>query len=272
MMETFGPRPRLSFRTGRWQSGDRALPAETPVALVYNGTTQAVMMASPADLDDFAAGFSITEQIVTNISEILEIETIESGGGIELRIWLSTAAEDRFQKRRRAQVGPVGCGLCGIDSLAEALRPLPAVVSELSLGAEDVAAAMSGLERSQALNQVTRAVHGAGFYVPGQGLTAAREDVGRHNALDKLAGALASRGVAAATGAIVLSSRLSVDLVQKAAVIGAPVLMSVSVPTDLAVATAEAAGISLVAVVRDTDFEIFTHPHRFAQGLNAHVA
>lgn len=271
-METFGPRPRLSYRAGRWQQGSRALPTEVPVALVYNGTTQAVMMATPDDLHDFAYGFSLTEQIVTSISEISEIESIESNSGIELRIWLASSAEARFLARRRAQVGPVGCGLCGIDSLTEALRPLPAVTSALSLNAAEVAAAMAGLEAQQVLNDATRGVHGAGLYVPGQGIVAVREDVGRHNALDKLAGALARQGISAATGALVLSSRLSIDLVQKAAVIGAPVLLAVSVPTALAVTTAEAAGVSLAAVVRGTDFEVFTHPHRFAEGLNANVA
>jgi FdhD protein len=272
MMETKSPAARVAFRAGRWETGTRAVPCEVAVALVYNGTTQAVMMATPADLTDFAKGFSLTEQIVTEISEITEIEEVCQPSGIELRIVLTDTAGDRFSARRRAQVGPVGCGLCGIDSLTEALRPLPAVKAGLVLSAADVADAMQGLVRHQALNDATRAVHAAGFYIPGKGVTLAREDVGRHNALDKLAGALARTGTVASTGAVVLTSRVSVDMVQKAAILGAPVLIAASAPTALAIAEADAAGITLVAVARGADFEVFTHPERFAQGRAADVA
>ena len=144
-METYQSLRRLAFRAGRWEQGSRALPAEVPVALVYNGTTQAVMMATPARLEEFAAGFSITEQIITDISEITEIDIVETDKGIELRIWLADLAEARFQARRRAQVGPVGCGLCGIDSLAEALRPLPGVNADIPLCPSDIADAMSAV-------------------------------------------------------------------------------------------------------------------------------
>ena len=271
-METHKALPRLAFRAGRWESGARTLPAEVPVAIVYNGTTQAVMMATPADLRDFGTGFSLTEGIISDLSEIQEIEVVEGEGGIELRHWLAATAEARFQARRRAQVGPVGCGLCGIDSLAEALRPLPAVPAALTLTPVDAEQAMAGLMRRQELNGLTRAAHAAGFYRPGEGLILAREDVGRHNALDKLAGAMAASGVDAATGALVLTSRLSVDMVQKAAMIGAPVLMAASAPTALAVAEAEAAGLTLIAVVRGADFEIFTHPARMTGNEALHVA
>jgi len=272
-METHRKKTRLAFRAGRLESGNRAVPTEVPVALVYNGTTQAVMMASPDDLEDFAAGFSLTEGMISDLSEIKEIEVLSQDRGIELRIWLAPAAEARFAARRRAQVGPVGCGLCGIDSLAEALRPLPALAAGAMIFAPtDPAAAMGDLTRHQALNDATRATHAAGFYRPGQGTVLAREDVGRHNALDKLAGAMARGGHAAATGALVLTSRVSVDMVQKAAMIGAPVLMAASAPTALAIDEADAAGITLVAVVRGADFEIFTHPERFTGARAAHVA
>jgi FdhD protein len=272
MMDTKSPATRVAFRAGRWETGTRAVPCEVAVALVYNGTTQAVMMATPADLDDFAAGFSLTERIISNISEIMEMEEVAQDNGIELRIWLAASAEEHLAARRRAQVGPVGCGLCGIDSLNEAMRALPAVHTGSPLSAHDIADAMQGLVRHQALNDATRAVHAAGFYIPGHGVTLAREDVGRHNALDKLAGALARSGTDAATGAIVLTSRVSVDMVQKAAIIGAPVLIAASAPTALAIAEAEAAGITLVAVARGADFEVFSHPERFAQGRAADVA
>jgi FdhD protein len=272
-METSRPLPRLAFRAGRWERGARAVPAEVPVALIYNGTTQAVMMATPAALEDFAAGFSLTEGIVSDISEIQETEIIEQDRGIELRMWLAPEAETRFLARRRAQVGPVGCGLCGIDSLDEALRALPKVSeSTLRLVPADAAEAMAGLTRHQVLNDATRAVHAAGLYVPGQGVVVAREDVGRHNALDKLAGAMARAGLQAGAGALVITSRVSVDMVQKAAMIGAPVLMAASAPTVLAIAEAEAAGITLVAVLRGAEFELFTHPHRITGQEAADVA
>jgi FdhD protein len=271
-METFRHLGRRAFRAGRWEQGNRALPTEVPVALVYNGTTQAVMMATPARLEEFAVGFSLTEQIITDPSEIREIEIVETDKGIELRIWLDAGAETRFQARRRAQVGPVGCGLCGIDSLTEALRDLPGVSAPLPLHPRDIADAMSALSLHQALHDATRAAHAAGFFVPGQGMVHAAEDVGRHNALDKLAGMLARAGVSPASGIIVITSRVSVDMVQKAAVIGAPVLVAASAPTALAVEQAGAAGLTLIAIARGTDFEIFTHPERLSQGPNTDVA
>lgn len=272
MMETFANTGRLAYRAGRWETGQRAVPAEVPVAIVYNGTTQAVMMATPAALEDFGAGISLTEGIISDLSEILETEIIPVEQGIELRMWLAPAAESRFQARRRAQVGPVGCGLCGIDSLKEALRALPPLSSALHLTPGDAQAAMTGLMRHQVLNDATRAVHAAGFYQPGQGVTFACEDVGRHNALDKLAGKMARAGMAASDGALVLTSRVSVDMVQKAAMIGAPVLMAASAPTVLAISEADMAGMTLIAVVRGADFEVFTHPERLTGSENAHVA
>lgn len=271
-METHRAMDRLAFRAGRWQRGTRAVPAEVPVALVYNGTTQAVMMATPGALEDFAAGFSLTEGVVRDLSEIRETELVELPQGIEMRMWLAPEAEARFQARRRAQVGPVGCGLCGIDSITEAMRALPPVSDRLQLTPADCEAAMKGLMRHQALNDATRAAHAAGLYIPGQGVIFAREDVGRHNALDKLAGAMARAGLKAADGALVITSRVSVDMVQKAAMIGAPVLMAASAPTALAIAEAEAAGLTLVAVLRGAEFELFTHPERFDGNEAADVA
>lgn len=272
-MRTEESLPRLAFRAGRWERGRRAVPSEVPVALVYNGTTQAVMMATPAALDDFALGFSLTEGIIGDPAEILETELVEAEGGIEYRMWLQPEAEARFQARRRAQVGPVGCGLCGIDSLAEALRPLPEVrEARLHLTAADPELAMKGLMKHQLLNQTTRAVHAAGFYLPGQGVVLAREDVGRHNALDKLAGAMARAGHAGRAGVIVMTSRVSVDLIQKTAMIGASAVMAVSAPTTLAIAEAERAGLTLVGVLRGDEFEVFTHPQSFDLDEAADVA
>lgn len=242
--------------------GSRALAEEVPVALVYDGATQAVMMASSADLEDFVLGFALTEGIVRGRAEITATEIVDQGRGIEARAWLAPGAGAALAQRRRAGVGPLGCGLCGIDSLSEALRPLPRIARAARLTADSPGRAMAALAAAQPLQDATRAAHAAGFWLPSAGLIALREDVGRHNALDKLAGALARAGIAPDTGAVVLTSRLSVDLVQKAAVIGAGVLIAASAPTALAVAEAEAAGITVIARTRGNAYDIHTHADR----------
>lgn len=242
---------------------DRPLAEEVPLALVYNGSTLAVMMGTPADLEDFATGFSLTEGIVTDPADLGDIEVLHHASGIELRMWLPKEQTLAMQARRRALTGPVGCGLCGIDSLDQAIRPIPALLPDsLHLTASDISAAMEGLRAAQPLHDETRAVHAAGFYIPGQGIIAAREDVGRHNALDKLCGALARACVSPQSGAIVLTSRVSVDMVQKCAMIGAPALIAASAPTTAGVQLAESAGITLVARAAGNCAQIFTHPAR----------
>ena len=264
---------RLARRAAGTQAAARMVPEETPVALSFAGTTHAVMMASPADLEDFALGFSLTEGIVGSPDEIEAIGVEEAGAGIDIQIRLKDGANRRFEARRRRLAGPVGCGLCGIESIDEAMRAVPAVGEpSLTLSADEVTQAVRLLAKAQPLHAETGAVHAAGFYVPGKGIVAAREDVGRHNALDKLAGALAKAGVAGATGAAVITSRVSVEMVQKAAAIGAPFVVAVSAPTALAVRTADEAGITLVALVRGDEFDIFTHPERITSGAARHVA
>ncbi len=245
-------------------SGARMLPEETAVALVYDGSTEAVMMATPADLEDFAYGFSLTEGLIRDVAEVSDLQIVASDLGVEARIWLTADRSREVTLRRRSRAGPTGCGLCGIESLEEAgrLRTLKASACDLSLSAPQVRAAMASLEGGQPFGQLTRAVHAAGFWTPDRGLVALREDVGRHNALDKLAGALARQGVDASTGAVLLTSRVSVEMVQKTVAIGASVLVAISAPTALAVRTAEAAGVTLVAVARSDGFEVFSHPDR----------
>ncbi len=240
----------------------RAIPEETAVALVYDGGTEAVMMATPADLEDFAVGFSLNEGVAAAAADIRAIEVADQPDGIELRMWLDGDRAQALAGRRRTRAGPTGCGLCGVDSLAEALRPVPSNGSTLTIPAAALIAAMRQLADLQALNRETRAVHAAALYVPGDGIVAVREDVGRHNALDKLAGALARGGRSAAGGAILMTSRISVELVQKAAIMGAPILAAVSAPTALALRTAEGAGITLAGIVRDDGLEVFTWPER----------
>ncbi len=230
----------------RPDGGPEVLAAEVPVALVFDGTTQAVMMATPDDLEDFLIGFALSEGLIASPAEILRREIVEQPGGIEARAWLAAPASARFAERRRATVGPVGCGLCGIDSLAQALRPLPGTRA-LPLSTASGTRALDALRAAQPLQDATRACHAAGFWTEGGGLVLLREDIGRHNALDKLAGALAAAGIAPGSGAVVMTSRLSVDLVQKAAIIGAGALIAPSAPTALAVEQAQAAGLPLIA-------------------------
>lgn len=271
-METRHLLPRVALSPGRIETGARCLPEEAAVALTFNGTTQAVMMASPADLEDFATGFALTEGFA-RADEIATITPVETARGIDLQIWLHPDAGARLAARRRRMAGPVGCGLCGIDSLDEALRdPPPVAESALRLTASQAAEAVAALTRHQPLHDATRAVHAAGFWMPGAGLVDAREDVGRHNALDKLAGALVRRGIAPAGGAVVLTSRVSIDLVQKCARLGSPLLVAVSAPTAHAVRMAETAGITLVALARGDRCEVFTHSHRIIPDEAAHVA
>ena len=253
---------RTRWRGGGLEPGVRALAEETPVAIVYDAASYAVMMATPLNLEDFALGLSLTEGVIAAADEIEAIEVVETDLGVEARVWLKPGRRQALSERRRRLAGPTGCGLCGIDSLAEAARTPPRVDAALTLTPADILAAVGSLDTAQALGQLTRAVHAAGFWTPAAGLAVLREDVGRHNALDKLAGALARSGVDGASGAVTLTSRVSVEMVQKTAVIGAGVLIAVSAPTTLAVRTAETAGITLVAVARADGFEVFSHPGR----------
>ncbi|WP_424988160.1 formate dehydrogenase accessory sulfurtransferase FdhD [Microbulbifer sp. S227A] len=263
--------PGRAHRADETRTIHRALPEEVPVALVFNGTTQAVMMATPDDLADFAHGFALTEGIVSDPAQIEGFEIVEHADGIEARFWLRGDRAAALSERRRGMAGPVGCGLCGIDSLQQALRAVPGVAYGLRLSVAEMSGATEALRDHQGLHDLTRATHAAGFLVPGRGVTLAREDVGRHNALDKLIGAVWRRGRDPATGAAVMTSRLSVELVQKCAFAGIPVLIAVSAPTGAAVRLADHAGITLAAFARGGGFELYSHPHRISQEA-AHVA
>jgi FdhD protein len=263
---------RQVWRTSGASKGPRAIPEETALALTYNGSTYAVMMGTPQDLQDFAVGFSLSEGIAQSPDDIESLDIVPVDDGIELRMWLKQPKADRLNERRRHMTGPTGCGLCGIDSIAEALRPAAIVGHGRQFTAHQVMAAMQGLPPLQTINIETRAVHAAAFWTPEQSIVALREDVGRHNALDKLAGALAREQVAARQGMVLLTSRVSVEMVQKTAAIGAPLMVAVSTPTALAVRMADAAGITLIAIARADGFEIFTHPGRIAVAATAHGA
>jgi FdhD protein len=255
------PVARQSWLREPIASAPRLLAEEVAVAANYDGTTHAVLMMTPDDLDDFALGFSFTEGIIREPSEIAELEIYGCPDGIVLRMWLTGERSDAFAARRRRFVGPAGCGMCGLESLAEANRAIPKVHSDIRFSRAAIMEAVAALPHAQALNRQTRSVHAAAFWEPGHDLIA-REDVGRHNALDKLAGALLQADRPAGAGIVVLSSRLSVELVQKAGMIGAPILVGVSAPTALAVRAADAVGITLVGIARDDGFDVFTHPGR----------
>jgi FdhD protein len=261
---------------GGVSDGARTIPDETALALTYNGGTYAVMMGTPQDLPDFAVGFSLSEGIIHSPADIDSIDIVHLDDGIELRMWLAQSRADRLNERRRHIAGPTGCGLCGIDSIAEAVRPAGIVGQGRSFSPREIMAAMQAVPSLQKLNMETRAVHAAAFWTQARGIVALREDVGRHNALDKLAGALAQGGITAREGIVLLTSRVSVEMVQKAAAMGAPLMVAVSAPTALAVRMADAAGITLAAIARADGFEVFTHPDRVASSMElegaVHVA
>jgi FdhD protein len=268
---------RKVWRDGSASESARVIPEETALALTYNGGTYAVMMGTPQDLEDFAIGFSLSEGIIHSLDDIDSLDVVGLDDGIELRMWLAQSKADRLSDRRRHIAGPTGCGICGIDSIAEAVRPAAIVAAGGSFSPQQITAAIQSIPPLQAINVATRAVHAAAFWTKAAGIVALREDVGRHNALDKLAGALAQQKVDAADGMVLLTSRVSVEMVQKTAAMGAPLMVAVSAPTALAVRMADTAGITLAAIARADGFEVFTHPGRIAaeiavQGAAAHVA
>ncbi|AYD02780.1 formate dehydrogenase accessory sulfurtransferase FdhD [Neorhizobium sp. NCHU2750] len=260
-------------REGIVRAGSRMVPEEVPIAFSYGGSTHAVMMGTPADLDDFAVGFSLTEGIITSMAEIEEITVLDEGQGLDVQVTLAEDKEDALRVRRRHMAGPVGCGLCGIESIEQAMRVVPDVSDvAMALTAEDITGAIAALNGAQPLHAQTHAVHGAGFYVPGEGLIAVREDVGRHNALDKLAGAVIRAGRHGREGIVAVTSRISVEMVQKAAILGSSTLVAISAPTALAIRTAEEAGMTLVALTRGEDFEIFSGYQRISLAPATDVA
>jgi FdhD protein len=246
---------------------DEVVAEEVAVALVYNGVSHAVMMATPCDLEDFARGFSLTEHIVEKPSEIydIEIEEIERGGGgrgFEVRLDIASQRMAALQTRRRSMSGRTGCGLCGVDSLDAALRPVPRSAGQGRVSRAAIQRAMAALPGEQKINRQNGATHAAGWATADGTLVAVREDVGRHNALDKLGGSLAKAGTPTKGGFVVVTSRCSYEMVQKAAALGAVAIAAVSAPTSLAIETAEQAGIALVAFVRESRLTVYANPDR----------
>jgi len=243
---------------------DEIVAEEVAVALVYNGISHAVMMATPCDLEDFARGFSLSERIVEKPSEIFDIEVEAVGPGIEVRLEISGQRLAGLQQRRRSLAGRTGCGLCGVESLDAALRPVHPVTRGGKVSAAAIRRAMADLPAQQRINKLNGATHAAGWAAADGTLVTVREDVGRHNALDKVLGALPASGEGRAGGFVVVTSRCSYEMVQKAAAGDALAIAAVSAPTSLAIETAEQAGLALIAFVRGDRMTAYAHAERMA--------
>ncbi len=242
---------------------DRApVAGEVPVAFVYGGRSHVVMMCTPSDLEDLAVGFSLSEGIVERAADIGRVEIAPHSRGVELTIEIPSAASARLADRTRAMAGRTGCGLCGVEAIDDAVRAPRVVASSLVVAPEALWRAGSALDARQPFNRDTHAVHGAAWARADGTLHVVREDVGRHNALDKVLGALAREGVDPGDGFLVVTSRASFELVQKAAAFGVPLLAAVSRPTGLAVRLAEAANVCLVGLLRGRTANVYAHPER----------
>ena len=257
-------RPVQRFGGGAPAAASDDIAAEVPVAFEYNGISHAVMLATPADLHDFAIGFSLSEGIARP-SECFGVEPRQSAAGITLAIEIASSAFARLKQHRRTLAGRTGCGICGAESLGQVLRPLPDLSAPgLRIAQAALARAHVGLAEAQPLQHRTGAVHGAVWCGPDGAIVCAREDIGRHNALDKLIGALARGGFEAGAGFALVTSRASVEMVQKSATAGIAVLAAVSAPTALAVQAAANCGQTLVGFVRGRAFNVYTHGGRIA--------
>jgi FdhD protein len=241
-------------RLGLGEPGDAALtrsvPIEVPVSVEVGGFGYAVMMATPTDLDDYALGFALNEGLVDTADQVRRIDAHPIEGGWALRIWLPPERNAVALERARTRLSESSCGLCGIENIEQVLRPLPPLTARIATDRAAIAAALAALRDHQPLGRATGAVHAAAFCSPAGAILLAREDVGRHNALDKLIGALARAGIDAATGFILLSARCSYELVEKTVRAGCPMLVTISAPTSLAAERAVQAGLTLVTLAR----------------------
>ncbi|WP_412759972.1 formate dehydrogenase accessory sulfurtransferase FdhD [Methylobacterium guangdongense] len=244
------------------RSGERALAVETPVNLIYGSVPHAVMMATPADLEDFAYGFSLTEGIVEDAGEIRDTRIEAGPDGMRLHVELAPGRLREHLARKRAISGRTGCGVCGIEDIAELPRAEMGIVADLRVPLPAIARALAGLDGAQRLGAETRAVHAAAWAGLDGTLLAVREDVGRHNALDKLIGALMRAGTPADQGFLVITSRCSFEMVEKAARLGAAVIVAISAPTSLALDRARAHGLTLCAIARADSVTVFTGAER----------
>ncbi|MEX0808191.1 MAG: formate dehydrogenase accessory sulfurtransferase FdhD [Dongiaceae bacterium] len=254
----------MRVRNGQETALPQVVAAEVPIALSYNGRSHVVMMGTPSDLEDFAVGFSLAEGIVDDVDEIEDIACSDSGKGMRVSVAIPPAWAARIENQQRNLAGRTGCGLCGVTTIEQALRPLPTIPPGPSIAASAIAAALDDLPRHQSINRETGAVHAAAFADRDGTLLVVREDVGRHNALDKLTGALARAGIDPSDGFAIVTSRCSMEMVQKAATVGFPLLVAISAPTSLAIELAEGCGLTLVAFARGGGFNIYAHGERLS--------
>jgi len=254
--------PIVSWEKSARSSRDDEIAAEVPVALTYNKRSHVVMMMTPSSLEDFAVGFSLTEGIINRPSDILDVSRIVREKGLELAIRVNEECFARLARQRRNLVGRTGCGLCGAESLEQAMRNPTAVSSHLSVTAQAIQAAISSLNEHQPLQARTGAVHGAAWCNGDGEITALREDVGRHIALDKLIGHLYRTGFESSSGFVLVSSRASYEMVFKAAAAGMELLVAVSAPTTLAIDFALGSGITLVGFARPGRHNVYTFEGR----------
>jgi FdhD protein len=254
--------PVLQWRDGTSHAVDDWVCDEVPIALEFNGISHAVMLATPSDLEDFALGFGLSEGIFENASELYGCEVEVGGAGITVRMDVSARSFAGLKQRRRTLAGRTGCGVCGTESLAEVLRPVLVVSSSTQVQAEAIVRAMRSMKDRQMLNALTGSTHAAAWCNLHGDIDLLREDVGRHNALDKLVGALVCARLDRDKGFIAVTSRASIEMVQKAAMANTGLLVAVSAPTQLAVTTAQQAGMGLVGLVRQDGLVIYAQPDR----------
>jgi FdhD protein len=246
--------------------GMRTVPEEVPVALTYNRATHAVMLATPADLEDFAVGFTLSEGLVGALAEIHDVEVKVGEHAIDVNLRIAPSRFSALLAQRRNLTGRTGCGLCGAETLEQAMRPIIEVNSGPPVDPTEMHAAFRELSARQPLNALAGSVHAAGWVVAGRGLHCVREDVGRHNALDKVHGALLRTGADLKAGYMLITSRASYEMVQKSATVGLGMIAAVSAPTALAARVAEQSGMTLVGFARNDQHVVYANPERIATG------
>ncbi|MDB5757901.1 MAG: fdsC [Burkholderia sp.] len=254
--------PVTVLRHGLASQSSETVVEEVPVAMVYNGISHAVLLATAMDLEDFGLGFSLAEGILSRPAELHDIDVVQTVQGITLHMTIASGAMHALKLRRRSLAGRTGCGLCGTESLEQVMRPTVPVETGGGVAASAIHAAMAALKDSQVLHHATGAVHAAGWAGWDGRLVLTREDVGRHNALDKLVGAMARQGCDARDGFAVVTSRASYEMVQKAASAGIRLLAAISAPTALAVRLAEHSGVTLAGFVRQDRQVVYAHAQR----------
>ncbi len=261
---SYQPVPVTRFKNGERVETDDFVAEEVPIVLMYNGLSHVVMLATPTNLEDFALGFSLTEGIIASVTEFESAKVYQRSNGIEVQVKIP---EIRFQclaDKGRNLTGRTGCGLCGATTLKQAIKPTRSVSGDLKISPEHLKS-VALLSKHQKLNQLTGAIHAVAWISPENGIVELREDVGRHNALDKLIGALLKRDTNFDTGFMITTSRASYEMVQKATAVGVTILVAISAPTALAIRLAQESGLTLIGFARDQTCVIYSHSQRFTE-------